>query len=379
MSVITLTSNAQNSNTIINKIDFSIPLNKLKDGKLMLDINADTEAIGNSFAIIERWSDKVDASLTAEFIVVLQTGGNEIALTPTTTISNNDFVPSWSIVSKDKYFILTFNSSTGKIGTIKLKYREKLGGEWQSYKYSTSSYETVLMGVLNDEYTKAISLTPNATKIAGTTIDATQSSQAAPSCTNFGLTADVWYKFTASSTTHTINLTNVKMYGTEYGTRSAKTAVYNSSLNLMHCSSNEMTTVSNLVVGNTYYIRLWVDDDNSARTMDFDISLAANGSNVITGLSGTGGHLEYTFTVNYQHDFSIPSSDVTFEWSVVPGEVEPANDYSVVQGEGVYQIHIIGGPHEGDTTVRLSVRMKRISTNEPLTDWYRHSSLIWFG
>jgi len=374
MSIITLTSNAQNSNTIINKVDFSIPLNKLKDGKLMLDINADTEAIGNSFAIVERWSDKVDVPLTAEFLLVLQTAGGEIALTPTTAISNNDFVPSWAIVSKDIYFILTFNSSTGKTGTIKLKYREKLGGEWQSYKYSASSYETVLVGVANDEYTTAITLNAGPTKIAGTTRDATQSSQSAPSCTNYGLTADVWYKFTASSTTHTINLTNVKMYGVEYGTRSAKTVVYNSSLNLMHCSSNEMTTVSNLIVGNTYYVRLWVDDNNSARTMDFDISLASNGPNVITGLSRNG----YTFTVNYQHDSSVPPSDVTFDWSVVPGEVEPATDYSVLDGEGPHQIIIVGGPYAGDTTVRLKVRMKRVSTGELLTDWYAYSSLIWF-
>ncbi len=270
---------------------------------------------------------------------------------------------------------------TGKI-LLRYKYYDgSLGRE--VIRYSSNRYEIHLSSsatISNDNYTGATDL--GVTVIFGTTKNATHSPQLPPSCYNppqYVMTKDVWYKFIATSSNHTMNITNNSFEGNSYGTPYVATALYNSSLNVLNCFSNNTATFSNLTIGETYYIRCWAGNANSQMTMNFNISLASNGANVITGISRSGGSLEHILTTSYFSDPSIPASDITFEWAVWPGEVEPANDYSVIQGIGSHQIHIIGGPNEGDTTVRAKVRMKRISTGEPLTDWYVYSSLIWFG
>lgn len=242
--------------------------------------------------------------------------------------------------------------------------------------YSTTKYDltTPQSTISNDNYTGAIELSSVA--IAGSTQGATYSPQERPSCYSpspYSMTKDIWYKFVATSSNHTLKIENVHFQGNTMGTPSVARALYNSSLNVLGCFYNNTATFSNLTIGETYFIRCWAANGNPQMTMNFNISLVANGANTISGTrEGT------KLTVSYTLDPSIPVSDITFEWEVWPGEVEPASNYSIEQGAGPHQIYIIPGENEGDTTVRARVRMKRISTNEPLTDWYIYSSLIWF-
>jgi len=268
-------------------------------------------------------------------------------------------------------------------GRIVLKYRFfSTSKNEEVTRYSTAKFQVTIppSTVSNDNYTGAISLSSVA--IVGSTEGATYSPQNQTPC-GYGndIDDDVWYKFTATSATHTITLSDVSFYNTQwYQMPLTGIAVYNSSLGYLGCDNiNGNFTATSLTVGQTYYVRIWSANVNNVM-MTYKIALSTSGSNVITGISRSGVSLfEHILTASYSLDPSIPISDVTFEWQVYPGEVEPAIDYSVVEGVGSHQIHIIGGPGEGDTTVRARVRMKRISTNEPLTEWYVYSSLIWFG
>lgn len=265
-------------------------------------------------------------------------------------------------------------------GKIVLKYRFfSTSKNEEVTRYSTAKFQVTIPSstVSNDNYSGATNL--SSVPINGSTQGATYSSQLRPACytpSHYQMTKDVWYKFIATSSNHTMNIADINYAGGSYGTPYVATALYSSSLDLVNCFSNNTATFSNLTVGETYYIRCWAANANPEMTIQFNISLVSNGKNVIENISRSSGH---TFTVSYSLDPVISDSDITFEWAVWPGEVEPASDYSVIQGVGPHQIIIVGGAFSGDTTVRAKVRMKRISTNEPLTEWYAYSSLIWFG
>lgn len=280
--------------------------------------------------------------------------------------------------------VLPANKTSGKI-LLRYKAYDRVQGK-DVIRYSQTKYQIYNPPpppvVANDNYTGAISLTTTA--IAGTTVNATQSSQGHPPCGNGNdIDDDVWYKFVATSTSHVVSLTDINFHNAQsYESPLAAIAVYNSSLGYIECDNiNGKVSAASLTIGQTYYVRVWSDNVNSNAWMTYKIAVSIpNSSNFILGISQTGNPYEHILTATYSLDTSIPTSDITFEWIVWPGEVEPATDYSVVQGAaGLHQIYVIAGPNEGDTTVRAKVRIKRISTNEPLTDWYTYSALIWFG
>jgi len=229
-------------------------------------------------------------------------------------------------------------------------------------------------GPANDNYTGAINLT--STAIAGTTVNATQSSQAAPSC-DVSIDDDVWYKFVATSTSHTINLNNVQFYGTSYGTPYAAIAIYNSSLGYMQCEAGNYTyTVSALIIGQTYYVRLWTTSTTNRR-MTFDISVTTSNINSITNIIRNG--YSYEFTATFSHDSAIPISDITFEWGLFSPDEEGIESwgFSIIPGNSPNHVYVEGTA--GDTAILLGVRMKRISTNTYISDWYIRNGMIWWG
>jgi|GEM_PF-1952652 len=134
---------------------------------------------------------------------------------------------------------------------------------WTSVQFSTTP---------NDNCSGAISVTQEAngscTTIPVSTVAATQSSQAAPSCSSgFGYEDDVWYKFVATGTGAIIKLSNLTVISgvsTDVGSVvytgsscGALTEVAGS------CSIGDGTTlttdrsVAGLTIGQTYYVRLY--------------------------------------------------------------------------------------------------------------------------
>ena len=105
--------------------------------------------------------------------------------------------------------------------------------------------------------------------VSGTVIGATASTEP-NGC--FGTSDDdVWFQFTATSTTHTISLLNVTGSTTDLfhvlysGTCGALTQIY--------CSDPNASTANNLVVGQTYFVRVYTYSSTGNQTSAFDLCI----------------------------------------------------------------------------------------------------------
>ncbi|UKN03649.1 T9SS type A sorting domain-containing protein [Paracrocinitomix mangrovi] len=129
----------------------------------------------------------------------------------------------------------------------------------------------------NDECSGAINVPVNpdfsCSSVASGTINlATASSQNTASC---GGTEDddVWFSFTATGTTHTIDLINITNGTTDLyhsvwtGTCPSLTVVAGS------CSDPNSSTLTGLTPGTTYYVRVYSWTSTSGQTTDFDICI----------------------------------------------------------------------------------------------------------
>ena len=113
----------------------------------------------------------------------------------------------------------------------------------------------------NDACANAVPLTVNPSFICtstatGTTISATASTGVpVPSCGATGVADDVWYRFVATNANHQVSLTGVT--GT---TTDMVMAVYSgtcAALTQVACSDPNILNVTGLIVGQTYYVRVW--------------------------------------------------------------------------------------------------------------------------
>ena len=128
---------------------------------------------------------------------------------------------------------------------------------------------------VNDECVNAIILTPSASEnctssVSGTVACASASSQA-NSCSGTA-DDDVWYKFVATSNIHKIKITNVAgsvtdMYFSVYSGTCG-------SLTNISCSDLDSTTVGGLIIGNTYYVRVYTYTSTTGQTTTFNICVA---------------------------------------------------------------------------------------------------------
>lgn len=145
--------------------------------------------------------------------------------------------------------------------------------------YSTSATVTTIsdfnicVGVLppNNDCTGAISLTASSatcTTVKGSTIGATQSTTAAPTCSAAGRNDDVWYSFVAAATTQIISITNASA--------TTATAIYagadcGSITQITGACASGGTTVNGLNIGETYYIRVYTTSSTATNYSTFDI------------------------------------------------------------------------------------------------------------
>lgn len=134
----------------------------------------------------------------------------------------------------------------------------------------------------NDDCNSATVLTANSTAAcasptAGTTTSATASTETAPTCSATGTNDDVWYSFVATSTTHTVTLTNQ--------TTTTAAAIYSGTcgaLTNITCGSSSTTaivTATGLTVGNTYYVRVYTTSTVVTTSTDFNICVTTPPAN----------------------------------------------------------------------------------------------------
>ena len=162
-----------------------------------------------------------------------------------------------------------------------------VGSTYYVRVYTTSATATVgtnfdicvTEAIANDECSGATLLSVSPTNActastSGTTVNSSQSANAAPTCSGTGINDDVWFKFVATSTNHMLNLDN------ESNTTAA--AVYSgtdcSGLTQIACA-NDRVPLKNLTVGNTYFIRVYSTASTATTRTNFDICVVTSPSN----------------------------------------------------------------------------------------------------
>jgi hypothetical protein len=137
----------------------------------------------------------------------------------------------------------------------------------------------------NDECTGAISLAVNKDGTNTLNYNGTlgYSTQSIAPCVDYGfITCDVWYKFTAASTTHNINLTPtsfndyiLEAFSGTCGQLTSIACVNNTGLN-----EREAVILNNLVPGQDYYIRVYDRYGWSSPSKIFNISVNLNATTI---------------------------------------------------------------------------------------------------
>ena len=144
-------------------------------------------------------------------------------------------------------------------------------GPWSSNSTSVLLSST-FSPPANDNCANATALTVNANYACGTTTAGTVScaSQSADAEGCGGTSDDdVWYKFVATSTSHRISLINVAgsttdMYHSIYSGSCG-------SLTEMNCNDADVTNLTGLTIGNTYYVRVYTWTSTGGQTSTFDV------------------------------------------------------------------------------------------------------------
>ncbi|MBP2615965.1 T9SS type A sorting domain-containing protein [Chryseobacterium jejuense] len=154
-----------------------------------------------------------------------------------------------------------------------------VGAGGESSGCSETKFSTTLSPPLNDECTTAVTLTVNpdmncGSKTSGHTFEATDSNVPVDPC--YGeADDDVWYKFTATSVSHTISLSNMVSIGS-VESYSLMFQVLNgdcSNLANVECSDyDEFKVISGLTAGETYYVRVFTDG-GAGEAQSFDICI----------------------------------------------------------------------------------------------------------
>jgi hypothetical protein len=117
-------------------------------------------------------------------------------------------------------------------------------------------------GMPNDECSTAIQLpvNNNSTCALTTTGVIGSASQSMPSCfTGSSAANDVWYKFTATSSTHRVEVTNISFtdFAFEVFSGNCNSLTSIACINKTFLNVPEIAVLTNLVVGSTYYMRVY--------------------------------------------------------------------------------------------------------------------------
>lgn len=196
---------------------------------------------------------------------------------------------------------------------------------------------------VNDEAINAISLPVNtdlacAATLNGTTIAATASADAAPSCSATGINDDVWYKFTATSVTHQFKFTNVT-------TGTMAVALYTGTPGALagttDCNSGATVSFTDLVPNTQYYARLYTTSSSSTVTTNFTVCLGTASNmtydSVTTTQSSTSAMLPgatgqqivgvRVYTANGSNPLNATQFNFTTSGTITAGEITSAKLY----------------------------------------------------
>lgn len=179
------------------------------------------------------------------------------------SVTTTSFTPSTALAVNTNYYM--------KVVAV--------GSAGESTGCSESMFKTIPPPPTNDDCANAITLTVNpdlscGTATAGYTLGATDSGLIPDPC--YGdPDDDVWFKFTATATTHKISLLNILSVGTTTDDTDTYFQVFSASggcgaLSSILCADPASGVVNGLTVGETYYVRVYSYYDTGSN-QSFDI------------------------------------------------------------------------------------------------------------
>lgn len=212
------------------------------------------------------WTPSATGAAPTAYKVYLGITNPPTVLTATITAPVTSYTPTTSLLYATTYywFVTPTNAGTDTLGCNSTVY----------------SFTTPLPppAPANDDCANAAELTVNPNLLcdvvtSGTTISATQSTETAPSCAATGVNDDVWFKFTATSTSHRITIRNIVG-----ATQDMAMAVYTGAcgdLVQVQCSDPEVMNLSGLTAGTEYKVRVWTYTATAATRSSFDICVGS--------------------------------------------------------------------------------------------------------
>jgi hypothetical protein len=199
-------------------------------------------------------------------------GGSAAAITYTVQITTN---PAYTVNIPGSPFTVADPTTTLSVSGLTYGttyYYRVLANNGCSSAY-TSGFTTT--SITNDNCATAIALTVNSTTTCltstnGTTYGATQSQAG---CTGTA-DDDVWYKFTATATSHIVTVTPSTLNDVVFQVFNNSCA--GTSLACIDNSSSyspESSTINSLTIGNTYYVRVYSTGSTAASQGNFNICI----------------------------------------------------------------------------------------------------------
>ncbi|HBG71709.1 MAG: hypothetical protein A2W93_06640 [Bacteroidetes bacterium GWF2_43_63] len=146
---------------------------------------------------------------------------------------------------------------------------------------NSSSLQYITSAPSNDECVNATPLTVNAgttcTVVTAGTVQCASASAQTNSCSGTA-DDDVWFSFVATNASHTISLLNIAgsvtdMYHSVYSGTCG-------SLTNIKCNDADVSTISGLTIGETYYVRVYTYIGTAGQTTTFNICVST--SNVVS-------------------------------------------------------------------------------------------------
>lgn len=230
------------------------------------------------------WTDNSASPSQSFDLYVVETGGAAPTNNPATTPTHTGF-QSGDILS-------TFNNAPLNPSTSYTFYVRAVCSETETSTWTIQTPVTFITTPVNDLCINATPVTINSGQecvaentATGNTYGSNFSTiNTTDPLTGAGCNAtnqDVWYSFVATATSHTILISNIVT------TPTTANVVLNHSvfsgtcdnMQLMYCSTALISGAPNLVVGNTYYIRVYKSSNIASQSATFDLCIVSPPAN----------------------------------------------------------------------------------------------------
>lgn len=217
-------------------------------------------------------NNSINVSVTPTITWTAVAGATGYRLSVGTTSGGTDVVNNADLGNVSTYlFTSNLNYSTDYYYTV----NSYQGTASNSASCTVRKFTTKAIDPVNDNCANATTVTVNpdlscTAVVSGTTLGGTASGVALGTCTG-SADDDVWYKFVATSTAHSIQLKNVVSVGNTSSTSLYAQVLSGScgSLTSVRCitSNTNYSYLGSLTVGQTYYVRVYNSEANTSSSV----------------------------------------------------------------------------------------------------------------